>query len=124
MVEVRIEAETSRYAPDSPQWRNELAELHRMLGAEAGTVSLRPNEGTKGTRGAIEAVILALGSSGSITAAVMCFRAWLGRDKTRTLNLTWTDGQREERVTLTGENIDQRSFQTLAESIGRTIEGN
>ncbi|MEU6857886.1 hypothetical protein AB0B28_03270 [Glycomyces sp. NPDC046736] len=123
MVEVRIEAETSKYAPDSPQWRNELAELHRMLGSEAGSVSLRPNEGAEGTRGVLETVVLALLSPAAIAGGVACFKAWIGRDKTRSLKVSWSEGDTDRHITLTGENIDQRSMQSLAESIGRTLEG-
>jgi hypothetical protein len=55
---------------------------------------------------------------------VECFRAWLRRDKTRTLTVTGTDGEAAARTTtVTGENIDQASFQALAEAIGKAMGG-
>jgi len=46
------------------------------------------------------------------------------RDKTRTLTLAWTDDNgAEQTVTVTGDNIDQASFQALAEATGRRLGG-
>ncbi|MDN3241115.1 hypothetical protein [Glycomyces tritici] len=38
-VEVAISTETAKYAPDSPQWRREVADLHTALQRETGTVT-------------------------------------------------------------------------------------
>jgi hypothetical protein len=122
-VEVAISTETAKYAPDSPQWRREVADLHAGLQRETGTVTTQSTNrpGMKG--GAVE-IILALGTSGALLSAVQVFRAWLGRDKTRSITATWTDAEgKEQRFTLTGENIDQQSLTALSESIGRMIEG-
>jgi hypothetical protein len=122
-VEVVISAETAKYAPDSPQWRRETAGLASELDRETGSVATR-STAVPGTRGAVVEVILALGTSGALLSAVQVFRAWLGRDKTRSITTTWTDEDGKERqVTVTGENIDQQSFNALNESIGRMIEG-
>lgn len=122
-VEVAISTETAKYAPDSPQWRREVAALHTDLQRETGSVTMQ-SVPTPGTRGAAVDVILALGTSGTLVAAVEIIRAWLGRDKTRTITATWTDEDgNERRFTLTGENIDQQSLTALSESIGRMIEG-
>jgi hypothetical protein len=122
-VEVAISTETAKYAPDSPQWQREVAALHTELHRETGAVTTEstPVPGTKGTA---DDVILALGTSGALVSAVQVFRAWLNRDKTRTITATWTDDDgKERRFTLTGENIDQQSLTALSESIGRMIEG-
>ena len=122
-VEVAISTETARYAPESPQWRREVADLHAELQRETGTVTTRSTN-RPGTKGGIAEIILALGTSGALVSAVQVFRAWLGRDKTRTITATWTDEHGDERrFTLTGENIDQQSLTALSESIGRMIEG-
>ncbi|MFB9659066.1 hypothetical protein ACFQS3_13310 [Glycomyces mayteni] len=123
-VAVEITASTGKYADDSPQWRSELGALYRELESRAGRVALRSGETQEGHRGTTEAVIIALGSSGAITAAVTCFRLWLDRDKTRTLDVEWTDpDETRHHLRLTGENIDRQSFQALAEAIGRALEG-
>lgn len=122
-VDVVISAETAKYAPDSPQWRRETAALHSDLQRETGSVTTQSTP-APGAKGAAVDVILALGTSGALVSAVQILRAWLGRDKTRSITATWTDEDgKERRFTLTGQNIDQQSLNTLSESIGRMIEG-
>lgn len=122
-VDVVISTETAKYAPDSPQWRRETAALHSDLQRETGAVTTQSTP-APGTKGSAAEIILALGTSGALVSAVQVFRAWLGRDKTRSITATWTDEDgRERRFTLTGENIDQQSLNALSESIGRMIEG-
>ncbi len=120
--EVTIATDTGTYDIESGQWRAQVTELHASLRDEVGTISLRsaPAPDAKGT---LETVILALGSSGALLAAEHCFRAWLGRDKTRSLTVTWTDDTGKERkLSITGERLDRRSFKAFTESIGRMLE--
>ncbi|MFI7104477.1 hypothetical protein ACIBK8_34700 [Streptomyces sp. NPDC050161] len=121
-IEVTIYPWTSRFALDDEPWLGQVSALHTALREEVGPVIRRgaPGPGQKGT---LDATMLALGSSGALTAAVACFRAWLARDKTRTLTVTWTDSTgAEKRVQVTGDNIDQASFQALAETLGNRPE--
>lgn len=121
-VEVAISTQTAKYAPDSPQWRREVATLNTDLHRETGSATTRSTP-MPGTKGGIVEIILALGTSGALVSAVQVFRAWLGRDKTRSITVSWTDeDDKERRLTVTGENIDQQSFTALNESIGRMIE--
>jgi len=77
-----------------------------------------------GTKGAVEGVILALGSANAFLAAVQCFRAWLQRGRSRHLEITWTteDG-REEKVVLRGDAIDVAPLKAVAEGAARRIGG-
>ncbi|MFE7313440.1 hypothetical protein ACFU7T_10070 [Streptomyces sp. NPDC057555] len=122
-VEVTIEPGTGRFDPSDQRWLDQVAALHAALAEEAGKVSRRaaPKPGRKG---AVDAVVVALGSSGALTAAVSCFKAWLARDKTRTLTVTWTDQAGAEKVVkVSGNNIDQASFQALAEGVRNRLGG-
>ncbi|MEU7092585.1 effector-associated constant component EACC1 [Kitasatospora aureofaciens] len=118
-----ILAETGRFDSGDARWQDQIAALHAALREEAGTVSSRgvPEPGWKG---AVDTVLLALGSSGALTAAVACFRAWLARDKTRTLTVTWTDEAGDVRsIRVSGDNVDQASFQALAEGVRSRLGG-
>ncbi|MFC8066728.1 hypothetical protein [Streptomyces sp. NPDC057293] len=117
VVEVSIQPGTGRYGEGSQAWRDQVATLYVLLSEEAGAPA-RGGVPAPGQKGAVEATALALGSSGALTAAVTCFRAWLARDKTRTLTITWTDVTgAEQRLHVSGDNIDQASFQALVESL-------
>jgi hypothetical protein len=122
-VEVAITTGTAKFDPEDQRWLDQAATLYAALREEAGVVFQRgvPEPGAKG---AVDAGVLALGSSGALTAAVACFRAWLARDKTRTLTVAWTDDTGDEQtVTVTGDNIDRASFQALAEAVGKRLGG-
>ncbi|MDA1359800.1 hypothetical protein O1R50_09210 [Glycomyces luteolus] len=121
-IDLTIEPDSTRYSADHPGWSSHTAVLFSGLQSEVGGLH-RSGAPTTGHRGAAEAIILALGSSGAITAAVACFQAWLKADKTRSVTLTWTDEHgSEQRITVAGEHLDQQSFQVLVESIGRRLE--
>ncbi|WP_082317760.1 effector-associated constant component EACC1 [Streptomyces sp. NRRL WC-3549] len=116
--EVTVLPGSRRFDPEGQPWHDQVAALHAALREEVGAV-VRRGAPEPGEKGAVEATLLAVGSSGALTAAVACFRAWLARDKTRTLTVTWTDDTgAERRLHVTGDNIDQASFQALTESLG------
>ncbi|MYV97242.1 hypothetical protein GT354_02895 [Streptomyces sp. SID3343] len=122
-VEVTITPGTVKFDPDDQRWLDQASTLYDALREETGVVFRRgvPEPGVKGT---MDTVALALGSSGVLTAVVACFRAWLARDKTRTLTVAWTDDSGNGRaVTVTGDNLDQVSFQALAEGVGKRLGG-
>ena len=54
-------------------------------------------------------IILALGSAGAITAAVEAFKAWLNRDRSRHVVLSWADGDDEHRIELVGDRLSEDS---------------
>ncbi|WP_285574007.1 hypothetical protein [Streptomyces sp. RTGN2] len=122
-IELTLAADTAKFDPEDQSWLHQVATLHTDLREEAGSVSLRDAPET-GAKGAMAAATLVVGSSGALTAAVACFRAWLVRDKTRTLTVTWTDDQGvEQTLTVEGRNVDQASFQALTEGVGRRLGG-
>lgn len=75
-----------------------------------------------GTKGGIDVIILALGSAGVFTAAVEFFRAWLQRDRTRSLEVTHTVDGREETIVIRGEAISDDVVATLASAVGRRLD--
>lgn len=120
-VQVTIAPATGRFDAEDQRWLDQVVALVTDLRKEVGGVAQRrlPQPDTKG---AVSEVILALSSAGAVTAAVECFRAWLGKDKTRALTVTWPrDDGTEQTVTVTGDGIDQASFQALAEAIARRL---
>lgn len=111
--DVALHAVSSAYDPEDDRWRSQVSELYQGLDAEVGDVR-REYSPVEGTKGGVATVILALGTAGAFTAAADYLRAWLGRDKSRRLEMSWTvDGRRED-ITITGDAIDEQAFNTLA----------
>jgi hypothetical protein len=61
----------------------------------------------------VEAVILALGSAGAITAAVEALRVWLARDRGRRVQLSWTVGGERCEVELAADRISEAGAREL-----------
>jgi len=121
--ELRIEPGTAKFDPDDDRWRNQVAQLYSGLRDQAGAEVRRRHVGVEGTKGGIDTVILALGSAGAFTAAAEYLRAWLGRDKSRTLDVTWSADGQEHSVSIRGDGMDNASFQALAEAAASRMSG-
>lgn len=99
--------------PGSDQrWRKQVDNLLADLKRNAGEVrkEITPVDGAKG---GTEAIILALGSSGAITAAVAVFRAWLTRSADRTIEIDGVIDGRVVKLKLTGRNIDENTLRQM-----------
>lgn len=113
---------TERFDPDNDAWRSQVADFYAGLQQHVGGV--RATWVTEpGRKGGLESVIVALGSAGAFTAAVEYFRAWLARDKTRSLQITHTVDGRTETLSIRGDAIDQSSLQVLADAAARALTG-
>src|SRR5262245_20731520 len=111
-LELVIEPRTDEYSRDDERWRAQVATLHRELQARVDTVARgRPVPGTKGM---IDELIVALGSAGAFTAMVECFRAWLGRDKSRRIEVRWDEDGAERFVTFSGDAVDPETVREIA----------
>ncbi len=119
--ELQIEPVTSRFDPDDDRWRAQVSQLYSGLGDEVGGVR-REHVSIPGAKGEIATVILSLGSAGAFTAMAEYLRAWLGRDKGRSLDVSWTEDGEEHKVSIRGEAMDNASFQALAEAAATRLE--
>jgi len=119
--ELRIDAATSRFDPEDDRWRTQVNQLYAGLGDEVGGLR-RDHVSVPGAKGEMATVILSLGSAGAFTAMAEYLRAWLGRDKGRSLDVSWTEGGEEHKVSIRGEAMDTASFQALAEAAAARLE--
>jgi hypothetical protein len=106
--EVVVEPRNDQYDPDDDGWRDQVATLYAELDDSVDTV--RHGGPVAGAKGAVDQLVIAMGSAGVFTAAVECLRAWLGRDKDRRIDLRWTQGGQERSVILTGEAVDAETL--------------
>jgi Effector Associated Constant Component 1 len=119
---VGLTALSERYDPDDDRWREQVADLVHDLRVETGTVQhVRvPVPGTKGT---LDELVLSLGSAGAFTAAVDMLRIWLGRDKTRSVELTYRDREgRSQRLNVSSTNATDETLSPIISAVAHQIE--
>jgi len=113
--ELRIEPGTDKFDPDDDRWRTQVSRLYSGLGDEVGGIR-RDHVSAPGAKGEIANVIIAIGSAGGFTAMAEYLRAWLGRDKSRSLDVSWSADGQEHTVSIRGDGMDNASFQALADA--------
>jgi hypothetical protein len=119
--ELAIDARNDDYDPADDRWRDQVVGLYSELRADVDTsLRARPIAGTKGS---IDELIVSLGSAGAFTAAVECLRAWLGRDRSRRLDVRWNEGGVDQYVTLSGDAIDVQSVREIAKAAANRVGG-
>jgi len=122
-VEVAINPESERFEKTDGRWRDQVVALVKDLreeGIDARTVD-RPDPDAL-DKGPAAEIILALGTSGAVSAAVTMFQAWLARDKTRFIEIVRRreDGS-ETSVTLRADNFDAKVFKEFAREERRDL---
>ena len=117
--EVAVEPRNDEYHTDDDRWRDQVATLYSELHAQVDTV--RRGYPVEGSKGAVDQLVLALGSAGAFSAAVGCFRAWLRRDRGRRLDVRWEENGVEHFVTLTGDAVDAESVRMVAQAAARRV---
>ena len=121
MVELQIMPADDFYSQDDPRWKDELSDLDRELrrAAPDAVQSPDPAQDDKGFAEVFQ-VVLDLGSSGVLTAAVGAMTAWLGRrPKQRRLVVTWKNGADGGTVEIDGTNV---SDEAITAALGRVDE--
>jgi hypothetical protein len=85
-----------------------------LAGVVDGVLAGRPDvEVTRAVAKGVEAIILALGSAGAITAAVEALRLWLARDRRRSVQLSWTVGGHHREVVLAADKLSEAGAREL-----------
>jgi hypothetical protein len=120
-LELVVEPRSADYDADDERWRSQVGTLYRDLAPQVDT--FQRGRSSPGTKGTVDELILALGSSGALTAAVECFRAWLQRDKSRSIDVRWDEDGVERRVTFSGEAVDAATVREIARAAAARVGG-
>jgi len=118
--ELALEPRTDRYEPEDERWREQVSLLLHELQREVGGVTRR-HEPVAGTKGGADVVILALGSAGAFTATLEMVRAWLGRDRSRKLDISYTVDDRTETVSIVGDAIDKEAMAKITDAVAARL---
>lgn len=120
-LELVVEPRSDDYEAADDRWRVQVGTFYQELADRVDTY--RRGRSVPGTKGTVDEVILALGSSGALTAAVECFRAWLQRDKSRRLDVQWDEEGVERHVTFSGDNVDIATVKEIARAAATRVGG-
>jgi hypothetical protein len=104
-IEIIIEAHNENYDESDDRWIDQVDELIADCEREAGEVR-KEVQAVEGKKGGVEAIILALGSAGALTAAVDIFKAWILRDRSRNLTLKITTPEGVQEWVVSGNAMD------------------
>ncbi len=101
---------STAFPPNDPRWRPQVEHLLADLKRAGGDLR-REVTPVAGTKGGLESIVLALGTSGAITAAVTAFQAWIGRSQDRVVTIT-RKGKGGKKVTYTvdARNVSDATF--------------
>jgi hypothetical protein len=116
-----VNPRNDQYDPDDDRWLDQVTLLHQALDAQVDVI--RRQRQVPGAKGAVDQLIIALGSAGAIQAAVDCFRAWLARDRDRRIDIRWNSVGAERSVTLTGEDVDAETIRDIARAAVSQLGG-
>jgi hypothetical protein len=114
-VMLRVEPSSSRFDASDDRWIDQTTGLVGEL-REVGDVDLARAPGT-GTKGATAEILLSLTSAGVLTATVELLRAWLSRDRSRSVKLSWDEEGELRDVELSGDDLDDAAFDRIIGSV-------
>ncbi|MDQ6949938.1 MAG: hypothetical protein M3256_27740 [Actinomycetota bacterium] len=120
LFELVLEPSTTRFDPWDDGWSEQVGLLLQDLQREVGGVTRR-HERVEGAKGGAEVIIMALGSAGAFTAMLEMLRSWLGRDRTRKLNITYTLDDRTETVSIAGDAIDKAGMTKITDAVAARL---
>jgi hypothetical protein len=110
-LEIELEPGSTRFDPTDERWLGQVRDLTREL--QRADVLLRRSTPQPGAKGAIDQLVLSLGSAGAFTASVELIKAWLGRDHGRKLVVKFFENGRLEAIELSGGAADEHVFERI-----------
>lgn len=122
-AELIIVPESGRFDMDDSRWKAQTALLYQDLRRHVDGFERRLVP-VPGTKGAVETIAVLLGAGGGMAALATCFRAWLERDKSRSIRISVTDGDgRETTWTFDGDTVDRASLQAALAGSATALSG-
>jgi Effector Associated Constant Component 1 len=119
-VELRLEPLSGRFDMYDERWLDQVDGLVGELRAGADDVTTR-HTAARGTKGAIDAIVVPVISAGGLTAVIELVRSWLNRDRTRSLKVSWSESGSVESIELSGADVEAARFDDLLQAVTRTL---
>jgi hypothetical protein len=87
-----------------------------------GEVDLE-REPVAGAKGFLDTIVLPLASAGVLTGTIEMLKAWLGRDRSRSVKVTWSDDGGVQQLELAGSKVDDAAFDQILSSVAQQLQG-
>jgi hypothetical protein len=121
-LDISLLPRSDRYEDDDDRWRDQIADLVHELRVETDALRVARTP-VAGTKGSLDEFVLTLSSAGVLTTAVDILKAWLARDKTRSVELKYRDRQgNEQRLSVTAEHADDDALAPVIAAVAAQIE--
>ena len=116
MTEVSLTVSLSADIADArlAQLTQELGLDLSRAGVQARTIEAPAVQGDKGEPITLGVLVLALVTSGAVTAAIECFKAYLSRESALTIKVARTNGLQVE---VTARNVDTPAVRDAVEAV-------
>ncbi|MGW3283581.1 effector-associated constant component EACC1 [Streptomyces sp. NPDC001002] len=122
-LRVSVTATSDRFAVDDDRWLSQVRLLHEDLGRETPLVTGRPVAVRPGTKGGWLPDVAVLLSPAVVAGVVAVVKAWLVRDRDRTVHLAWEVNGRKGEFTATASTADNATLQAALEHGLRAAAG-
>jgi len=109
---LKIEPSNAAYAEDDARWQQQVAELRQELGAARASSDA---EGSKGDVLSL-AMFLIVAAPNLLPAIAQLITAWCGRDRDRSVKLTWSEGDEEQSLTIDGVSVSNETLKAALEA--------
>ena len=119
-VELRLEPVSERFDSSDDRWLDQVAGFVTELQDGVGGVT-RQREPVEGTKGALDSILLSLTSAGALTAAVELLKAWLSRDRSRSVKVSWTADGSVQQLELAGNQVDSAAFDQVVSAVVKQL---
>jgi hypothetical protein len=108
-IELELEPLSTRFGPHDDRWLDQIAGLTDELRSDVGGIATRRTSAT-GTKGAASTVVLSLASAGGLSAAAELIRSWVGRDRTRSVKVSWHESGEIQTIELSSSDGNLDAF--------------
>jgi hypothetical protein len=122
-LRVSVAATSDRFDADDDRWLSQVRLLHEDLGQQTPLVSGRPTAVRPGTKGGWLPDVALLLSPAVVAGVVAVVKAWLVRDRDRTVHLAWEVNGEKGEFTATASTADNATLQAALEHGLRAATG-
>jgi hypothetical protein len=107
---------SNRYDANDDRWFRQVADFRRSLARETDGVRFEQTQ-VAGTKGVLESIVVSLTSAGALTATVEFFKAWLGRDSSRSIRVSFGDGGALKELEMSGTELKDTVLEQLTAAL-------